>query len=218
MEHSIYSANKELRAYGGHFLTGAYSPARRAPALPVIPARASAHPEALVKIRPRYPRIAETAVGGDITRVPTMPQSRAIWEYETPHYAAASSVSTLTLAITDTALAIIQPSRQPAMLPQETVEQPRLAPRYSIVERLRTHDIEEFDTVPPLLTLPLKNKCVPSKRWSSIVHPIDGLRWWLVHPGRLEFLLWLLGTMLLLCVTVLFTLLLLSNLGYLTFH
>ncbi|GER89281.1 hypothetical protein KDW_34430 [Dictyobacter vulcani] len=51
-----------------------------------------------------------------------------------------------------------------------------------------------------------------------IAHPIEGLRWWLVHPGRLEFLLWLLGTMLLLCVTVLFTVLLLSNLGYLTFH
>ncbi|GER89280.1 hypothetical protein KDW_34420 [Dictyobacter vulcani] len=127
MEHSIHSANKELRAYGGHFLTGTYSPARRSPELPAIPARASAHPVAVVKIRPRYPRIAETAEGGDITRIPTMPQSRAIWEYETPHYAAASSLSVLTLAVTDTALTIIRPSRQSEMLSQETAEQPQVA-------------------------------------------------------------------------------------------
>ncbi len=33
-------------------------------------------------------------------------------------------------------------------------------------------------------------------------HPMDHLRWWLLHPGRIEFILWLGGTILLLGVTV----------------
>ncbi len=32
-------------------------------------------------------------------------------------------------------------------------------------------------------------------------HPVDHARWWLLYPGRLEFLLWLAGTLLLLGVT-----------------
>ncbi|HEY6406136.1 MAG TPA: hypothetical protein VIY29_01585, partial [Ktedonobacteraceae bacterium] len=43
------------------------------------------------------------------------------------------------------------------------------------------------------------------RRRRRFFHPIDALRWWLLHPGRLEFILWLGGTMLLLTVT--FTLL-----------
>lgn len=33
-------------------------------------------------------------------------------------------------------------------------------------------------------------------------HPMDHLRWWLLHPGRIEFILWLCGTILLLGVTI----------------
>ena len=45
-------------------------------------------------------------------------------------------------------------------------------------------------------------------RRARSLHPIDHLRWWLLHPGRLEFILWLGGTIVLLSVT--FSLLLAS--------
>ena len=43
-------------------------------------------------------------------------------------------------------------------------------------------------------------------------NPLDHLRWWLLHPGRLEFILWLGGTILLVSVT--FVLLLVTALNF----
>lgn len=40
-------------------------------------------------------------------------------------------------------------------------------------------------------------------RRKQSLYPVDRLRWWLLHPGRIEFILWLGGTILLLSVTVL---------------
>jgi hypothetical protein len=40
-----------------------------------------------------------------------------------------------------------------------------------------------------------------NKRNTISFNPIDRLRWWLLRPGRIEFLLWLLGTILLVGVT-----------------
>jgi hypothetical protein len=37
---------------------------------------------------------------------------------------------------------------------------------------------------------------------SPFRHPVDRLRWWLLHPGHLEFALWIGGTLLLMVVTV----------------
>jgi hypothetical protein len=31
--------------------------------------------------------------------------------------------------------------------------------------------------------------------------PLDTLRWWLLYPGRMEFMMWISGALLLLCVT-----------------
>ncbi len=40
------------------------------------------------------------------------------------------------------------------------------------------------------------------KRHKTItLNPLDRVRWWLLHPGRLEFILWLFGTLLLIVVT-----------------
>ncbi len=47
-------------------------------------------------------------------------------------------------------------------------------------------------------------------------HPFDRLRWWLLYPGRLEFVLWLSGTLFLLAVTSL--LLLLAFLSFVPLH
>ena len=43
-------------------------------------------------------------------------------------------------------------------------------------------------------------------RRKHFLNPIDNLRWWLLHPGRIEFILWLGGTILLLSVTILLSL------------
>ncbi len=46
-----------------------------------------------------------------------------------------------------------------------------------------------------------------------VFRPLDNLRWWLLAPGRLEFLIWLGGTILLLCFTGGFVLVVAMSLG-----
>lgn len=214
MVKSVYPVNKELHSYGGHFLVGEYSPARRSPSLPVIPARASAHPEAVVKARPRYLRWTSDLGQEDITRLPTVPQSGTLWQFETPRYAAESSLASLTLAITDTNLVAWPASPGAATI--QTGKGPQ-SPREDydpIVARLYEHHVDDIDTVPPLLSSPLAQR----RPWIPFLHPVESMRWWLIQPGRLEFLIWLCGTILLIGLTVVFVLFVLSSFGYLSFH
>ncbi|GCF07634.1 hypothetical protein [Dictyobacter arantiisoli] len=215
----IYPMHKEGRSYRGHFLVGEYSPARRAPALPAIPARASARSTTTPRVRAPYARVDRNTEDIDMTRVPTMPQARPIWEYETTQYMVASSVEQLTLASTDAVL----PALQPATL--HSVGQTRLSQSHtrasvavtmkpreqSIIERLREHHIDDIDTMPPLLSHPFGARIASSLAFE----PIKGVRAWLLRPGRLEFLIWLLGTFLLICITLCLILLFLSSMGYL---
>src|SRR5258708_12833058 len=53
---------------------------------------------------------------------------------------------------------------------------------------------------------------LPAKRWSHGRNPLDRVRWWLLYPGRIEFMLWLCGTVLLIGVTC--TLLLVTALSF----
>jgi hypothetical protein len=39
-----------------------------------------------------------------------------------------------------------------------------------------------------------------------LLNPLENIRWWLLYPGRLEFLLWAGGTLLLLVITILLVL------------
>jgi hypothetical protein len=39
-----------------------------------------------------------------------------------------------------------------------------------------------------------------------LLNPLENIRWWLLYPGRLEFLLWAGGTLLLLTITILLAL------------
>jgi hypothetical protein len=212
---SIHTADKSLRAYGGHFLTGNYSPARRTAALPIIPARTSAYPAAVVNVRSRHTRLASEEASQDLTCIPTMPQPRAIWQYETLHYVAESSLATLSLALTDTDAKSTTLAEAP-VLTSATAHRRSGALRrdHSIIERLHQHDVADVDTVPPLVSHAFG---VGTKHAFSF-HPIDHLRWWLLQPGRLEFLMWLAGTIFLIGVSILLCLLLLSSLGYLVIH
>ncbi len=185
----------------GRFIQGEYSPARRTPPTTTIPPRASAYPTDVVKVRPRYPRtyVGTGILERDVTRIPTMPPTAAIWQYETPQYEAESSLSSLSLAISE-------------------------------ATRVHNPSIDELDTSPPPLdfhTLGGRNRSAKRKypptasqeidrtkikttpefvgqqeaSGVSISSPFDQFRWWLLLPGRIELLLWICGTVLLLCVT-----------------
>ncbi len=54
-----------------------------------------------------------------------------------------------------------------------------------------------------------------SSLWTSVCNPLDRLRWWLLIPGRLEFLLWFSGTILLMSVTCIFLFICLVSTGWL---
>jgi hypothetical protein len=208
---SIHTAAKELRAYGGHFLTGDYSPARRTAVLSTIPARASAG----VGVRPRHTPVAHGEVSKDFTRIPTMPQPRAIWQYETVHYVAESSLSALSLALTDTDADVNALSAVSLNTLATVQKKSRWQPReHTITERLHIHDVTAIDTVPPLVS----HAFGAGKKSDFAFRPSDQLRWWLLQPGRLEFLLWFVGTIFLICTSLLLCLLLLSSLGYLVRH
>jgi len=47
----------------------------------------------------------------------------------------------------------------------------------------------------------------------SIWYCFDNVRWWLLYPSRLEFLLWFIGVIILISATIFFTLLLIVSLG-----
>lgn len=48
------------------------------------------------------------------------------------------------------------------------------------------------------------------------LNPLDRVRWWLLHPGRIEFVLWLAGTVLLISVTCIFLLTTAFSFGWIT--
>ncbi len=49
-----------------------------------------------------------------------------------------------------------------------------------------------------------------------LLNPLENLRWWLLYPGRLEFLLWAAGTLLLLVITI--ALVLITVMSLYAFH
>ena len=63
------------------------------------------------------------------------------------------------------------------------------------IVRTRSFDIADIRTFPPLITHP--HVVRQNKFWSVL----DTLRWWLLAPGRLERILWLCGTLLLIMLT-----------------
>ncbi|HLI90885.1 MAG TPA: hypothetical protein VKV37_19505 [Ktedonobacteraceae bacterium] len=55
----------------------------------------------------------------------------------------------------------------------------------------------------------------PAPRRSLWLRPLDNMRWWLLYPGRIEFLLWLVGTLLLMSATLILLLTGVLSLGLL---
>jgi hypothetical protein len=114
-----------------------------------IPLRASAHPEAVVKVQPRYSRTHQAPKNDDIAGLPTTP-SPAMWQYETSQYIAASSLA---------ALSLFTPRQTPCppaidgldTQPSATSIQRRKKP---VPADTSSRDLADIDTAPPPIAKP----------------------------------------------------------------
>jgi hypothetical protein len=156
----------------------------RSPHVSAIPRRASAHPVDVARVRPRYSRINEIPII-DVTRIPTAPQLVSKKVVKQPEFSSLSVSENLRGG--------------------KTVQAYRAS--YPVV-RARPRDITEIETFPPLISHAL------GKKPFRLMQLVERLRWWLVCPGRLEFLLWLGGTVVLICLTSLFIVFLVMSMGY----
>jgi hypothetical protein len=136
-----------------------------------IPRRASALPPGAIRVRPKYPRRYNVPQEEDVTRIPTMPQP-TMWQYETPNYDAESSLSSLSLVVSEASpvvsdlhvdeLETLPPSpRRTAPLPDEIYG--------PIAEEhvRRGLDISEIDTHPPVPTRPARSLTLPNPTASA---------------------------------------------------
>jgi hypothetical protein len=96
----------------------------------------------------------------------------------------------------------VHAARHPAQLPtvkrsfsSSSSSQQALALARPVV-RAQPRDIGEINTYPPLLST------TPAVR-RGLWRPLDALRWWLLAPGRLEIIIWIIGVIVLLIVTAL---------------
>lgn len=118
------------------------------PATP-IPHRASAQQPDAVKVRPKYSRVYTRPLqqDSDVTRIPTLPPP-TMWQYETPSYAAESSLSSLSLVVEapthPQTLAAQQVAQVPLPVDECATKTP--APKKHIT------DIDEIDTLPAHLS------------------------------------------------------------------
>ncbi|GCE13303.1 hypothetical protein [Tengunoibacter tsumagoiensis] len=191
-----------------------------------IPPRASAHPSAIVRVRPRSARFLFPEAEEDVTRIPTWPQS-ATWHYESPGFAAVSSLPSLSLIVAEAAshpdLTIDDVDTYPEQVSSALVEKKR---RFALIDTLpllhssfqprserglwmrQSLPISDEDRQSvTFFEFQVSGKRLVFSRW------LDQLRWWLLRPGRLEYLFWLGGTMLLCCCTGIFFWLLFMCLG-----
>ncbi len=217
MSRSSQPSRKELRDSGGRFIQGEYSPALRRPPAPpttTIPPRASAHPSDVVKVRPRYPRAYSSSIetlDRDVTRIPTMPPKAAIWQYETAQYEAESSLSSLSLAISESTRlqspAIDELDTSPPM-PDSLLERKNRNGKHSYPPPTSQGiDRTEIKTAPEFVG---QQGAIEA----AVSRPFNRFRWWLLVPGRIELILWICGTVLLICITGLLVFILAVSTGF----
>lgn len=182
-------------------------------------------------------RIPTWPSDADVTRVPTIPQtSRShVSRHESPSFEAESSLSSLTLIESET-----QPQlRSPSIDELHTLPPRKLWPSEpgNTVRQQYPHNTPNpVDQVSPALLgetaitravdrSPQDEHTLNSfHRWRGAgmgrrrgtMAPLEGVRWWLLYPGRIEFLLWVAGALVLIAFTIL--LLPLTFLSFFGFH
>ena len=185
---------------------------------PITPIPPSTQPPSSVKVHPKYPLSHPRSMQEvDVTRMPTVPPP-PMWQYESSAFEVENGVSALSLNHTSppplpTGKALVPVSPLAVSTHgQSQVEQRRLI-------------LASENTDPSSWTAGGVSASVYARRIAegertkgrkpkpgNAFNPLDHLRWWLLHPGRLEFILWLGGTILLVSVT--FVLLLVTALNF----
>lgn len=133
-----------------------------------IPPRASAQRPNAVKVRPKYSRTHTLPLQqeeGDLSRVPTLPPP-TMWQYESPHFEAESSLSSLSL-VNETPTQPQPLSAQlelPVPVDRPAIQSPKPSPHIT--------DIDEIDTLPEQLTQ-LSPSPMPEQLSPAASRPVD---------------------------------------------
>lgn len=189
-----------------------------------IPPRASAHPSAIVAVRPKYPRY----VGSQqpVTPFDGLGASLNSAELTRPAVARPRTDDLLMEPIfrrAEDILPIDEIDTFPADVRAQTRSESKRAEyelaTLSQVDTLHTSFVQgKQEKVPPRAETQLWSATrFPSgvgqmtrREEFSIERCFDNIRWWLLSPGRLEFLLWFIGAIVLVCLTSVFLLVLLA--------
>lgn len=195
-----------------------------------IPPRASAQAPETTKVRPRYPRSYTLTQEEDVTRIPTLPQP-TMWQYDSAEYQAESSLSSLSLVVPEMAVKdkerrYITPHPLPAIEERKTTPPakkekqqkhraiPAVLPPAPLVPASEGH-LRSWTAGGGTNSLHAK-RIISTERHSTLLNPLDRVRWWLLYPGRIEFLLWFVGTITLMAVTCIFLFVTIVSFGWIS--
>ena len=168
------------------------------PSASAAPAAPSARPGNSVKVRPKYSRPnPQPMQENDVKGMPTVPPP-SMWQYESPTFEVESSLPALSLVV-------------------DVPTHPE--PAFSSKLKLASEDTDPSSwTAGGVGASAYARRIAGGEREgrkpkaNTTFNPVDHFRWWLLHPGRLEFILWLAGTILLVSIT--FVLLLVTVLNF----
>lgn len=177
-----------------------------------IPPRASAHPSALAAVQPKYPRSVSdrqqiTPFDGvsfdpiELTRLPQRRTTDLLAEHIVHNTEDMVPIDELD---TTPPVTRSQPLSESQRTVYESVSQMDTLP-ISAVQRKQGEGYSPIKTR-PLGELPYDVRQMAQMRKFSLERYVDDVRWWLLFPGRLEFLLWLIGAITLVCLTSFFLL------------
>ena len=145
-----------------------------------------------------------------------------VWEYETPAFQASSSLPTLSLLISEEPTQPELESRGKVTRRLHRIDEITTIPPLNVDHSITSsralvpvnshHDVTSEEVDAPSWTAGKASRSSHARLISSrskrknpymavSLNPFDRLRWWLLRPGHIEFVLWLVGTILLVAVT-----------------
>ncbi len=190
-----------------------------------IPPRASAHPSAIVAVRPKYPRHVNNQQ--PITPFDGLGASPASTDELTRPAVARRRTDDLLMEPIFRRAEDILPIDEIDTFPSDVRAQTRSESKRAEYEMAT---LSQLDTLHTSFVQGKQEKVPPraeTRLWSATRFPsgvgqitrreefslercFDDIRWWLLSPGRLEFLLWFIGAIVLVCLTSVFLLVLLA--------
>ncbi len=200
-----------------------------------IPPRASAQRSGLGNLHPRYMRVTAKlpeSEESDVTRIPTLPPP-TMWQYSSPGFAVESSLPSLSLLeqpapplfgdVSMLPTRIMPNQAQDIDIEEITTQPPTGRPASSnhsqpltfgqSSRQLRSWTAGEGANSYYAKYIAGRGKFRSPYRTPSL-RPTERLRWWLLYPGRIEFLCWFGGTLLLMAVTCIFLFVSLVSMGW----